>query len=203
MLKFGSAIMKQSKYKIISISGNARSGKDTLGNNMVKILEKQGIKAKTVSFANELKSSVDEFLISKLGISAFTEKDEEKKIIRPFLVFWGTEMMRSIDKSCWINKLKSNLSDDCVNIITDARFENEINWVKDNDGLTVFLSRDGVEPANPYEEEENKKIKDVVDLTFHMGNFEDDNIIYLTSNEILDKLLTETIFKSWKATCHS
>ena len=63
MLKFGSAIMKQSKYKIISISGNARSGKDTLGNNMVKILEKQGIRAKTVSFANELKSSVDEFLI--------------------------------------------------------------------------------------------------------------------------------------------
>ena len=82
--------------KIISISGNARCGKDTLGNNIVSILEDLGIKAKTLSFAYELKSSVDSFLLEQTGISAFTDNDIEKSIIRPFLVCWGTDVMRSI-----------------------------------------------------------------------------------------------------------
>ena len=127
------------KHKIIGISGNARSGKDTLGRNMVSILSDSGIKAKTFSFAHELKKSVDGFLIEQLGISAFTEDSDEKKIIRPFLVNWGTEIMRKKDSEHWIKSIEKKLSEDCVNIITDVRFENELDWVKEKDGLSVFL----------------------------------------------------------------
>ena len=93
-------------YKIIGIGGNARSGKDTLGSYFVKILADQGIKAKTYSFANELKKSVDDFLIREIGISAFTEDEGEKKIIRPFLVFWGTDIMRKINDNVWVEKIE-------------------------------------------------------------------------------------------------
>ena len=82
---------------IIAIGGNARSGKDTLGRNLVYILKEYGIKAKTYSFADQLKQETDEFLKKTLGISAFTENDDEKNIIRPFLVFWGTEIRRKMD----------------------------------------------------------------------------------------------------------
>jgi len=188
--------------KIIGISGSARSGKDTLGSNIVQILSDQGIKAKTVSFANELKESVNKFLIDQTGISAFTEDDEEKKLIRPFLVCWGTEIMRSIDDRIWIDKLEENLSSDCVNIITDVRFKNELDWIKQNNGLTVFLNRENINPANKTEEENNAFLSKSVDLNFHIGNFEDERIIFLTSNEILDKLINNEIFNLWKATCH-
>ena len=193
--------MKKHDYNILSISGNARSGKDTLGNNIVKILTDRGFNCKTVSFANELKKSVDKFLIDQTGISAFTEDDEEKKIIRPFLVCWGTDIMRSINSQYWINKLEKQLSSDCIYVVTDSRFENELDWVKSNDGLSVFLSREGVEPANLYEEEENEKLKKAVDLTFHVGNFDDENLLFLTSNEILGKLINNKTYESWKATC--
>ena len=192
----------QIKNKIIGISGNARSGKDTLGNNIVKILGDYGIKAKTMSFAHELKKSVDSFLIDQIGISAFTEDPNEKKIIRPFLVHWGTEIIRGIDENHWIKKLEDKISDDCVNVITDVRFENELSWIKDNGGLSVYISRDGVGPANSYEEGNNRKISELVDLKFFIGNFEDEKLILLTSNEILDKLINEDIYESWKATCH-
>lgn len=188
--------------KIIGISGSARSGKDTLGANIVKILADQGIKAKTVSFANELKQSVDKFLLDQTGISAFTEDNDEKKLIRPFLVCWGTEIMRSIDDRIWIDKLEENISSDCVNIVTDVRFENELDWIKQNNGLTVFLNRENVKPANKFEEENNKILSKGSDLSFHIGNFEDERIIFLTSNEILDKLINNEIFNLWKATCH-
>jgi len=188
-------------FNIISISGNARSGKDTLAKNMSSILEEVGIKTKIVSFANELKESVNEFLLEQTGISAFTEDDEEKKIIRPFLVCWGTDVIRKIDDNTWINKLEENLCSDSVNIITDLRFENELKWVQKNKGLSVFIERDGIEPANEYEETNNLLLKESVDLNFTFGNFEDKNILRLTSVEILDKLINEDTFKLWKATC--
>lgn len=200
-------IMNQNKPKdlngkIIGISGSARSGKDTLGNNMVKILSDYGIKARTVSFANELKESVNKFLIEQTGISAFTEVEEEKKLIRPFLVCWGTEVMRSIDDNIWINNLKNNIHDDCVNIITDVRFENELNWIKENNGLSVFLNRQDNKPANALEEKNNETLSKGVDLNFHIGNFQDERILFLTSNEILDKLINNETLNLWKATCH-
>lgn len=188
---------------IIAIAGNARTGKDTLGSNFVKILEEQGIRAKTFSFADELKKSVDAFLIDQTGISAFTEVKEEKKLIRPFLVCWGTDIMRSINNDIWIEKLSANLLNDHVNIITDLRFTNELDWVKENKGLSLLIKRDGVEPANTYEKEQNEAMEEHVGSVFHMANLEDKNIMMLTANEILNSIITEDIYKTWKATCHS
>jgi len=187
--------------KIIAIAGNARSGKDTLGSNFEEILADNGIKAKRFSFANELKKSVDAFLIEQLGISAFTEDDEEKNIIRPFLVFWGTDVMRKKDNNIWVDKLESCLYDDQVNIITDLRFTNELEWVNNVGGLSVFIKRDGAEPANEYEELNNKEIAEKADLCFHMGNFQDEKLVHLAGNEVLNSLINEEIYKSWKTTC--
>jgi len=189
-------------YKIIGISGNARSGKDTMGVNFQKILSDIGIKSKRYSFAYELKKSVDEFLIGQLGISAFTEDEEEKKIIRPFLVFWGTDVMRSINNNVWVERLESNLKSNHVNIITDLRFTNELDWIKKNKGFSLMIKREGIEPANDYEKINNDKMSSVVDGCFEIGSFQDYKIIELASNEILNSLINEKTYKLWKATCH-
>lgn len=188
-------------YKIIGIAGNARSGKDTLGENFVKILADQGIKAKKYSFAHELKKSVDDFLIREIGISAFTEDEEEKKTIRPFLVFWGTDMMRKINNNIWVEKIESSLYDNHVNIITDLRFDNELQWIKDNKGLSVLIKRDGISPANEYEKVNNEKMERLVDSNFQMGNFDDTKIVELMANEVLNSIVNKEIYELWKATC--
>jgi len=188
---------------IIAIAGNARTGKDTLGNNFVKILNEQGIKAKTFSFANQLKESVNQFVIDQTGISAFTENKEEKKLIRPFLVCWGTDVMRKINNNIWIEKLSGNLLGDHVNIITDLRFANELKWIKESNGLSLLIKRDGINPANPYEEEQNKILEDGVSSVFHMANLDDENVMMLTANEILNSMITKDIYQKCKATCHS
>jgi len=188
-------------YKIIGIGGNARSGKDTLGSYFVKILADQGIKAKTYSFANELKKSVDDFLIREIGISAFTEDEGEKKIIRPFLVFWGTDIMRKINDNVWVEKIEPLMYDGHVNIITDLRFINELNWIKEHKGLSVLIKREGIEPANEYEKTNNEKISQEVDSNFEMGNFKDEKLVELMANEILNSIVNKEIYELWKATC--
>jgi hypothetical protein len=187
--------------KIITISGNARSGKDTLGGNFKKILNDSGIKAELYSFAEELKKSVNDFLIEKTGISAFTEDTHEKNLIRPFLVCWGTDIMRSIDDNIWIKKLEEQLKVDQVNIITDLRFPNELDWLKKNNGLSVFIDRSNIKPANKYEEENNGILRDLADNNFCIGDFDNDRYLELTANEILNSMITTEIYESWKATC--
>ena len=190
--------------KIIGVGGNARSGKDTLASNLVSILAELNIKAEKVSFANALRQSVDDFLLRELGISAFTEDKKEKDIIRPFLVFWGTDIMRRRDEDVWVKKLQSSLKENQVNIISDLRFTNELDWIQNNNGVSVMLSRPNANPANKYEEEENKKLRQSVNLKFSLADLKKENRDYIlksVSHEILNSLLTEETLDLWKATC--
>ena len=190
-------------YKIIGIAGNARSGKDTLGENFEKILADQGIKAQRLSFAFELRKSLDEFLIKETGISAFTKDENEKNLIRPLLVCWGTDIMRKLNDNIWIEKIEPSLLNDHVNIITDLRFPNELKWIKENNGFSLLIKRDGINPANEYEKLHNENMAQDVDLEFEIGNFDDKKLIQLTANEILNSLINQETYNIWKATCHS
>ena len=66
-----------------------------------------------------------------------------------------------------------------------------------------MIKRDGINPANPYEEEQNKILEDGVSSVFHMANLDDENVMMLTANEILNSMITKDIYQKWKATCHS
>tara|TARA_B100001094_G_scaffold82401_1_gene78663 strand:+ start:3958 stop:4524 length:567 start_codon:yes stop_codon:yes gene_type:complete len=133
--------------KIIGISGLARSGKDSFFEISKEILEERNINKGTrrLAFADELKSECDEFLSGNTGISAFTEKNSEKEIIRPFLVTYGTHIRRRLNKRCWIDKVEKKLSKDNKDLIfiTDVRYENEIEWVHSLSGSTVHVEREG------------------------------------------------------------
>jgi len=110
--------------------------------------------------------------------------------------------MRSINNNVWVERLESNLKSNHVNIITDLRFTNELDWIKKNKGFSLMIKREGIEPANDYEKINNDKMSSVVDGCFEIGSFQDDKIIELASNEILNSLINEKTYKLWKATCH-
>jgi hypothetical protein len=192
--------------KIIAIAGNARSGKDTLGRYISEILNEHKISTSLNSFAKALKLEVDPLLKQTVGISAFTENSDEKKIIRDFLVFWGSDFRRKLDQDVWINELKKVHDDKSVLIITDLRFENELKWVKDNNGILLYISRvdeNGVVigPANQYEETNNKILLESSDSSLTWLTSENEALLKSLSNEMLESVLNKEIFELWKATC--
>jgi hypothetical protein len=192
------------KKHIIAIAGNARCGKDTLGKNISDLLNEYGINSSTYSFADELKKETDQFLLDTVGLSAFTNVDEEKSIIRPFLVFWGTEIRRKINPSIWVDKVFERIKTNEVAIITDLRFENEFDFVRSNEGSIIFLSRinsngDSIGPANDYEKSNNEFLSKNADCNFTWLTSDDVSLLKSLSNEVLETILSQERYEEWKA----
>lgn len=166
--------------KIIGISGYARSGKDTFYNRSALHLKSRNLESVRYAFADALKEELDELLKEHVGISAFTEQDKEKELIRPLLVTYGTELRRRLDPNCWINKIKSRVLTDAGQgkyvFITDVRFENEAQWVKSQGGSMVYVERTGIKPANGEEHRQNVRMRKYLDYKIFWDTFGEDKI---------------------------
>lgn len=104
------------------------------------------------------------YLINKeLNVSPDFNSRNRSKNIRQMLQFWGTEVRRNSDSNYWTNKAKEFLLDkfnkNIFIYITDARFENEFNLIKELNGTLIKLdasqnerikrieNRDGLTPS--------------------------------------------------------
>ena len=182
------------KSNIIGISGLARCGKDSFFNIASNILEEEGIKTKRFAFADCLKSECNEILEKYTGISAFTENTSEKEIIRPLLVTYGTHIRRKINPNCWIDKIDNEVklfSTNELSFITDVRFENEIDWVKNIGGKSIHITREGILPPNKEEAENDPILSRKSDIKFSWKNFNEinDSIISKTVKEVIQSIL--------------
>ena len=170
--------MTLDQYNLIGIAGFARSGKDSLASILQNLLSEQKSSSKITSFAYYLKKDIDSFLQSRLNISAFTEDPQEKEIIRPLLVCWGTKVIRDkIDSEYWIRKMHNvrvvHRSQGIKTIIPDVRFQNEVEWIHSLGGASIYIEREGVNPINSDEEEYTKKLKKMCKFSFYWDNLKD------------------------------
>ena len=194
-------MIKDTDIKVIGLCGVAQSGKDTFCKHAIKLFADQNIKCMRVSFADALKADVDEFLIDKVGISAFTTKLKEKTLIRDFLVAYGTKLMRKIDESCWINKagilIEENINNNVLSIITDIRYPNELKWVQESlKGKCLHISRINkgayIEPANREEAEHNPVLQKLADSRLNWATLDDEDTLEWIVGDELNSLLQLT-----------
>lgn len=190
---------------IIGIAGPARSGKDTLCNQFLEIFQEMGIKAKRSALADQLKLESKDFIFNTLGIDVFTEKTEEKNIIRPFLVTWGTHVRRKLDPDIWIKKIQESIEENSILIVPDIRFRNEFDWVKSNNGYMFFIDRidengNQVPDANADEAENNVFLRENADCSFTWNTTDDKKILISVAFEIISNIISEEEFSLWKQT---
>ena len=113
---------------------------------------------------------------------------------REFLQYFGTEVMRNIKDSIWVDYTmkRINKEQSSVAIIPDVRFPNEINAIKEAGGIVIRLTRD------PFESDHDcEKALDAE--SFDWDKF--DNIIDNKGN--IDQLLTDLnkLQKKWGIGC--
>ena len=157
---------------LVGICGFARTGK----NSFADFIAESNSPVKTLSFAYALRKELEGFVEEKIGISTFTEDPEEKEIIRPLLVCWGTEVIRKqIDPDYWIKKIEKsveiNRKRKITSIITDVRFQNEVEWINKAGGVTIFIEREGVGPRNSDEQSYTLPLRDKCDFVFGWPTF--------------------------------
>lgn len=190
---------------IIGIAGPARSGKDTLCNQFLEIFQEMNIKAKRSALADQLKLESKDFIFNTLGIDVFTEKTEEKNIIRPFLVTWGTHVRRKLDPDIWIKKIQDSIEENSILIVPDIRFKNEFDWVKNNNGYMFFVDRinengELVPDANQDEAENNTFLRESSDHSFVWSTTDDKKILISVAFEIISNTISDQQLSLWRQT---
>lgn len=78
----------------------------------------------------------------------------QKMTVRDFLQKLGTDAMRmGLHDNVWVNALMADYDEEFNWIITDVRFPNEAQAIKDRDGIIIRVDRPGVSPINAHPSE--------------------------------------------------
>jgi len=153
--------------RIIGFTGKAGSGKDTAGMLVQEELEKKGLKVTKLSFAAKLKDCATllwgwdrgrlehDFPYKEGNTLDDGSPDPACEALgmtrREFMQFFGTEAMRNnIHRDVWVIALKQAIQHGeydgyDVGLLTDCRFINELQFVRDLGGLCVQVIRTGEE----------------------------------------------------------
>lgn len=142
-----STCSKLTGVKLIGLHGVARSGKDTTGQILSGFLGYQ-----TYSLARPIKDVCN----TLFGWDERHSDGELKEAVDPF---WGvspryayqtlgTEWGRNlICDDIWLRRAKMLLDKNGSLIITDVRFQNEADFVRNNNGVIIHIKRDDVTPV--------------------------------------------------------
>ena len=188
---------------IIGICGNARCGKDTMADLIQEVLADINVKSKKINLADSLKDELRDFVDKTLGIDVYTDNSEEKTIIRPLLVTWGTHVRRKLDNNVWIKQAAEKMTEQCVYIVPDIRFPNELEWLRQHKSYCIFIDRidngEIVPPANPEEAANNPVLKANSDfqLTWQTVGAENKKTLKQVAVEVLEKTVNEKEIATW------
>ena len=160
---------------IIGINGYAGSGKDTVGTILQQIDRDSHWEIK--KWAGKLKQVAE--LLTGIPVEKFEDQEFKKTnlnkqwndrinnpmSVRDFLQKLGTEGLRDgLHTNTWVNALMADYKCvpadrapngwDCDNwIITDTRFPNEAQAIKDASGIIIRVTRPGIGPVNDHPSE--------------------------------------------------
>ena len=185
----------ESKYKVIGITGQKFSGKDTLGDYFVNELGYTRI-----AFADALKEAVkcifdfdDEQLY---GSKKEIPDDYWNFSARQALQFVGTDLFRNqistlsphIEKNIWVHVVKRKILNRIEKdphakfVITDARFPNEIDMVKELGGIVIKLRRNN----NNTDTHESEALIESLYCDYDISNNDTKENLYMTIKEQLN-----------------
>jgi len=185
------------KIIYIAIGGKARTGKDTLAKALVKSINNlaPNLKVGIHSLAEPIREELYDQISSYLDINIFKMTDDEKAIVRPFMVGWGETMRKSSGGKYFVEQLENKLVDEDIDvvIVPDLRYKeydfDELDYFKSkNKHLIIHMScykmvnnkRVYNKAPNKQERMNDPKIKNAADVKVDWE--------YQGEGETLDKL---------------
>ena len=136
---------------IIGICGAMGSGKSTLADAISYELNDCVADFYVASFSYPIKDIVaDLFGLPAKQLTFAGDLDYEKykqlehpcgKTYRELLQIVGTDFFRSIHPKVWIDAMRLLVSDGDDYVISDVRFQNELDFIKEMGGLSIGLAR--------------------------------------------------------------
>lgn len=144
--------------KIIAFSGRKQAGKTICSEFLKGLLESNGYSDVAIyNFADPLKEDICMNMFGLTYSQCYGEDDNKNELVdaywegnqltaRDLMQIIGTDLFRKLNTNIWVNALinKIKRSNHQIVIVSDCRFPNEIEAIKQNNGLVFRLNR------NPY-----------------------------------------------------
>ena len=144
---------------IVGISGKARVGKDTLGRYIIEeFINKHNRVFKQVAFADAVKLMCKKYFDLSDEQLWGLEKEKTTTYLKPGKIacsnnladYWTPReimqhiggLFRKIDPNFWINYLYKNLLGAGSFVITDVRYTNEADFIKEHNGFLIRITRE-------------------------------------------------------------
>tara|TARA_R110002153_G_C13188399_1_gene485780 strand:- start:255 stop:833 length:579 start_codon:yes stop_codon:yes gene_type:complete len=192
---------------MIGITGLARSGKDTLANNLAAIIEKDlKCEVKFYSFASAIKGQLEDFLNEYYNISPFTEDTEKKTITRPIMVAHGEQMKKYFGEDIWLKEVLKQIEQDktlgenIFPIVTDVRFDFEAKKVQEKGGSIIHISRVGNSPPNEIEKKNDPLVYDIADCRHTWPSYSPDKMYECADHAMILWQMFKESNNIWKKT---
>ena len=173
---------------IIGITGQARAGKDSIGDYLMYMTEARFIR---LSFAAPLKRMVatllnrDEDWINEHKEDHIDGLASPRRLLQTLGTDWGRSM---IDPNIWVNLVNRELNERLLSeslegvVLTDCRFNNEADWIHGNGGEVWQVIRPDAPEVNSHVSEAGIDPERVDRIILNDGSLED---LYLKIEEII------------------
>lgn len=170
---------------VVALSGTRGTGKDTLFSLLARI----NSRFRRFAHADELKAELSLFLMEHFDINPSTATGADKELIRPILIAYGCAK-RDVNPDHWVSKTIAQIQREWGNasvfyappipVVTDNRFENEIDLLRRTYGSAlrhIDITRDGAPPPTEEEEKHYRQVAALADYHLHWG--QDDEEVQL------------------------
>lgn len=136
--------------KIVALSGFSKSGKDTA----YAFLD-HSKRYVRVAFADPLKQDVSGCVVALLNhVPGFDLSiPEQKDKFRPMWVLWS-KVSKLFDPMIWVKRAAETIyaqREDAIIVVTDVRYDFEVDFIQSLGGRVFYIDRPGVGPANEEE----------------------------------------------------
>ena len=124
---------------LIGLTGKLGSGKDYIAHNLIiPIIEKLKYRYLQCAFADQIKINV----MTKYNINYNDVYVNKTAQSRQLLQIEGTDIARSQDVNIWVNYINNwikvhEMRGISVYIISDVRFKNEVEFIKEHNGIMI------------------------------------------------------------------
>ena len=138
---------------VIGLTGRKLSGKDTFC-EALQTSARPGVRVVRLAFGDFLKDEVAE----ACGVMV-EEINRDKAAFRSILQWWGTDLRRNrCGDDYWVGRMRralffESLHANTVAVLTDVRFPNEAEPVREHGGMLVRLVRPEAETPDPHASE--------------------------------------------------
>lgn len=184
-------------FKLIGILGKAGSGKDTTAAYLCNNFDayRSAYWCKKVALADKVKDVVAAvFNLNAVVYAARQLKEQpipelDNYSYRTLTQLVGTECFRTVfGEWVWVSALHAKLTDmywvgEAV-VVSDIRFDNEVQWILEQDGIIVYLNRPDAQPVAAHSSEQIPTLQYCQDAVSAYGGA----VVYVENNGSLQDL---------------